>query len=417
MRISTSQIFQQGLNGILQQQARLSQTQLQLSTGKRINNTSDDPIGAARLQELERAIGLQDVFERNVSRSRQRLQVAESAVGSASNLVQRVRELTVQAANDSLGDDNRAQIARELRQRLDQLLGIANTRDGDGEFIFAGAQVRSQPFVVANGEVRFVGDSVQRELSIAPAVTLRDGETGDRVFMNLRDGNGLVRAELSPGNTGSGRILVGAATNPTAYGGESFTIRFLGPDSVAVLDQDGVPLPGFGALVPDPVDPGLPPVLEGVPFSPGDTLAFSGLSFTIQGTPAADDEFTVGPARNESIFATLGALIDTLEARPVGDAARAVQRQGIDNALAQLERIEGRLLEVRSDFGGRQNTLDSIEDSLADQKLSLESRTSEIRDLDYAEAITRLQQELVTLQAAQQSFIKTQGLSLFNFLR
>lgn len=421
MRISTSQIFQQGLNGILQQQARLSQTQLQLSTGKRINSPSDDPIGAARLQELQRNIALQDVYDRNTSRTRQRLQVAETAVAASSNVIQRVRELTVQAANDTLSASNRAQIAVELRQRLDQLVGIANTRDGDGEFIFAGAQARTTPFVQSGGQVLFQGDSIQRELTIAPAVTMRDGETGDRVFMALRDGNGLVRAEPAGGNTGSGRIAVEAASNPGAYAGGEFTIQFVDADSFVVLDGSGGLVPGFGQLVPDPLDPDplnptLPLVFEGVAFTPGDTISFSGLNFTLRGAPEAGDTFSIGPARNQSVFATLSALIDTLEA-PAGSAAAAAQRQGIDDALAQLDRIEVHFLEIRSDFGGRQNTLDSIEDSLADQKLSLEALTSEIRDLDYAEAITRLQQELVTLQAAQQSFVRIQGLSLFNFLR
>ncbi|MEE4639219.1 MAG: flagellar hook-associated protein FlgL, partial [Wenzhouxiangella sp.] len=140
MRISTNQIFQQGLSGILRQQGNLNQTQLQLSTGRKINSPSDDPIGAARLQSLERSVEVQEVYDRNVGRTRQRLQVEEAALQSAGDLIQRVRELTVQASNAPLSDGNRTQIAQELRQRLDQLLAVANTRNGDGEFIFAGAQ-------------------------------------------------------------------------------------------------------------------------------------------------------------------------------------------------------------------------------------------------------------------------------------
>ena len=509
MRISTSQIFQQGLNGILQQQARLSQTQLQLSTGKRINSPSDDPVGAARLQELERNIALQDVYDRNTSRTRQRLQVAETAVQSASDVIQRVRELTVQAANDTLNANNRAQIAVELRQRLDQLVGIANTRDGDGEFIFAGAQARTTPFVREGGEVIFQGDSIQRELTIAPGVTMRDGETGDRVFMALRDGNGVVKADQVPGNSGSGFVAVENAITVADYPSERFTVQFInGGAEFNVLDGNGDPIAGLtgqtyvdggpitlpggaeitltgaaseddlfavtvrsdtdaivqagqseantgaarlsvigptspagydraeysiefldnqtfvvtdeqnfrllpldGTTGPDPLDNTVRA------FEAGDTVSFAGVNLTLRGSPEAGDEFVVKRAANQSVFATLEALINTLEAGSGNAAQAAVQRQGIDNALSQLDRIETRFLEVRADFGGRQNTLDSIEENLADQKLSLEALTSEVRDLDYAEAITRLQQELVTLQAAQQSFVRIQGLSLFQFLR
>ncbi len=410
MRISTNQIFQQGLSGILQQQARLSQTQLQLSTGKRINSPADDPVGSARLQELERAVLQQGVFDRNVGRARQRLEVAESSVASSANVIQRVRELTVQASNDTLNSDNRAQVAVELRQRLDQLIGIANTRDGDGEYIFAGAQAGSRPFVESAGQVVYVGDSIQRELAIAPGVTVRDGEPGDRVFMAIRDGNGVVRAEPAAGNAGSGFVNLETRVDRSVYDGDTYTIEFVDADSYVVRDGNGDLVVGT-----PPAVPGDPPI--GEPFSPGETIEFAGLGVVVRGAPAAGDEFVIEPARNQSVFATLGALIDTLEADPGDPAAVAAQRQGIDDALAQLERIEGRLIEVRADIGGRQKTLDDVENSVADQRLSLESLVSEIRDLDYAEAITRLQQELVTLQAAQQSFARVQGLSLFQFLR
>ncbi|MFP4277926.1 MAG: flagellar hook-associated protein FlgL [Wenzhouxiangella sp.] len=424
MRISTAQIFQQGLAGILRQQGSLNQTQLQLSTGRKINSPSDDPVGAARLQELERAVEVQAVYDRNVSRTRQRLQVEESAIQSAGELIQRVRELTVQASNAPLSDGDKAQIAVELRQRLDQLVAIANTRDGDGEFIFAGAQAGSQPFVRSDGAVAYQGDSIQRELSIGPGITMRDGDTGDKVFMAIRDGNGVVSAGQADGNTGSGYIAVENAVDRQAYidaGRDTYTIEFLDAESFVVRDADGI-VPGFGNLVPDPADPDplnptLPLVEEGVPYTPGETISFDGLNVTLRGSPEGGDEFTVEPAANQSVFATLDELIGTLEGTTGSPAEGAAQRQGIDDALARLDRIETRFLEVRSDIGGRLNTLDSVEDNIAEQSLSLETLTSEIRDLDYAEAITRLQQELVTLQAAQQSFIRIQGLSLFNFLR
>lgn len=422
MRVSTAQIYQQGLSGILRQQSSLNQTQLQLSTGRKINSPSDDPVGAARLQELERGVQVQEVYDRNASRTRQRLQVEESAIKSAGDLIQRVRELTVQASNAPLSDGDRGQIAVELRQRLDQLEAIANTRDGDGEFIFAGAQADTEPFVRSGGAVEYRGDSVQRELSIGPGVTMRDGDTGDQVFMAIRDGNGVVSASQAPGNTGGGYIAVENAIDRSAYDGDTYTVEFLDAERFVVRDGNGDLVPGFDALVPDPADPDplnptLPLVPEGVAYSEGETVSFAGVNVTLRGAPEAGDEFIVEPAANQSVFATLDDLIGTLEGSSATPADAAVQRQGIDDALARLDRIETRFLEVRSDIGGRLNTLDSVEENIAEQSLSLETLVSEVRDLDYAEAITRLQQELVTLQAAQQSFVRIQGLSLFQFLR
>ncbi|MEE4638313.1 MAG: flagellar hook-associated protein FlgL, partial [Wenzhouxiangella sp.] len=293
---------------------------------------------------------------------------------------------------------NRTQIAQELRQRLDQLLAVANTRNGDGEFIFAGAQGGSQPFTRSGGEVVYRGDSVQRELSIGPGITMRDGDTGDRVFMTIRDGNGVVSASPVGGNTGGGYIAVENAVDRSAYDGDTYTVEFLDPENFVVRDSDGVSV-------------------QSGPFSAGETISFAGVNITLRGEPAAGDQFVVQQAPNQSVFATLNDLIGALESSSATPAGAAAQRQGIDDALTRLDRIETRFLEVRSDIGGRLNTLDSVEESIAEQSLSVETLVSEIRDLDYAEAITRLQQELVTLQAAQQSFVRIQGLSLFQFLR
>ncbi|NDY97108.1 flagellar hook-associated protein FlgL [Wenzhouxiangella limi] len=506
MRISTAQIYQQGLSGILRQQSSLNQTQLQLSTGRKINSPSDDPVGAARLQTLERGVQSQEVYDRNVSRTRQRLQVEESAIQSAGELIQRVRELTVQASNAPLSDGDRGQIAVELRQRLDQMVAIANTRDGDGEFIFAGAQAGTQPFVREGGDIEYKGDSIQRELSIGPGITMRDGDTGDKVFMGIRDGNGVVSAGQADGNTGTGFVAVENAISVADYPSERYTVDFINGTQFNVLDGNGAQIgpsqsyvdgdtislpPGPGGaeitltgpatdddsfavtlrtdnnevvqagLGPDntgnmefsvtsAISPasydradysiefvnedsfvvldnegfrllpttGTDPLDDGErAFASGETISFNGVNLTLRGNPEVGDQFTVEPAANQSVFATLDDLIVALESGSGTPAEAAVQRQGIDDALARLDRIETRFLEVRSDIGGRLNTLDSVEESIAEQSLSLETLVSEVRDLDYAEAITRLQQELVTLQAAQQSFVRIQGLSLFQFLR
>ncbi len=411
MRVSTAQIFQQGLAGVLRQQNELNQTQLQLSTGRKINSPSDDPVGAARIQGLERAVEVNEVYDRNVSRTRQRLQVEETAISSAGEVIQRVRELTVQASNAPLSDGDRAQIAVELRQRLDEMVAIANTRDGDGEFIFAGAQAGTEPFVASGGGIEYAGDSIQRELSIGPGITMRDGDTGDKVFMAIRDGNGVVSASQVPANTGGGYIAVENAIDQSVYDGGSYRISFVNAESFVVFDADD------NLVLGTEISPGPPQVLDGVPFAAGENVSFAGVNVTVRGTPEAGDEFVVEPAANQSVFATLNDLIGALESSSGTTDDAAVQRQGIDDSLARLDRIETRFLEVRSDIGGRLNTLDSVENNLAEQNLSLETLTSEIKDLDYAEAITRLQQELVTLQAAQQSFVRIQGLSLFNFLR
>ena len=127
MRISTSQMYTNSVTSMLNQQSKLAATQQQLSTGKRILTPSDDPVGAVRSLELSRAQEQTEQYMRNSELLDSRLRLEESVVGSSIDVVQRIRELTVQANNDSQSNESRLSIASELRQQLDNLLAIPKT--------------------------------------------------------------------------------------------------------------------------------------------------------------------------------------------------------------------------------------------------------------------------------------------------
>lgn len=399
MRISTSQIYQSGLNNMLEQQHSLYRTQEQLATGKRINRPSDDPVGAARLQEVQRAIDQQDVFINNIGRAGQRLSVEESVLASAGNSIQRVRELAVQAASDTVDDGSRAMIARELRQRIEELVALANSQDSDGQYIFAGASSGNKPFILAGGTVSYQGDSVQRELAVGPGTTMRDGDTGDHVFMRIRDGNGTVQATPDAGNSGTGLIELDGRTNPVQWTGDTYSLEFTAADTWEVRDSNSALVAGPGS------------------YEPGGSIEFDGVRLNISGEPQTGDTFTIEPARNVSVFETVRELAEVLENAQADEVGRTERRQVLNDSLMRLDNAEQHLLAVRADLGGRLNSLDHIEESHESLKLSLQELGSEIRDLDYAEAISRMEQQMVALQAAQQSFVQIQGLSLFNYIR
>ena len=137
-RISSVEQFRQGIDNILSQQARLNETQLQLSTGKKINRPSDDPSASTQLLKLSTLKSKTEQYNRNIESARNQLQLQESVLSSVTNVLQRVRELTVQANNATQSDESRAAIADEIYNRIDELLQYANTKDPDGEYIFSG---------------------------------------------------------------------------------------------------------------------------------------------------------------------------------------------------------------------------------------------------------------------------------------
>ena len=141
----------------------------------------------------------------------------------------------------------------------------------------------------------------------------------------------------------------------------------------------------------------------------------SPLSVTIDGQPAANDEFTVAPSGTQSVFATVSDLADAMERGVFDDASRAAMTNELNASLLNLDQALGNILDVRTQVGSRLAAIESQVDSNGATVLTMQSTLAEIRDLDYAEAISRLTAESTTLEAAQQTFIRTQQLSLFNY--
>jgi len=191
MRIGTLQMFRQGINSILDQQTKLFETQNQLATGKRINSPSDDPTGAAQLVGLSESSKITTQYQKNILAARTRLELEETALGSAGEVLQRVRELTVQALNDTNGASERNAIAVEVRQLAAEVMGLANRKDAGGQFMFAGFQVLTTPFNEAPpGTFNYNGDQGQRQIQIGSARQIADGDSGQAVFMDISDGGG-----------------------------------------------------------------------------------------------------------------------------------------------------------------------------------------------------------------------------------
>lgn len=298
MRVSTSQVHQQGVTAMLEQQSKLTKTQLQLATGRRIQVPSDDPTGAKGVLDLEQLIAATEQYERNADAAEARLTSEEVALNSTVDLLQRARELAVRGNTDTVNAEGRKAIASEVRQLLASLLGIANGKDQNGDYLFAGHQTDQEPFSDdGSGGYTYNGDQGQRTLQIGPTRRVEVGDAGSDVFMNI------------PGASQ-----------------DVFSILY---DLAADLDADN----------PDP--------------------------------------------------ASLNDL----------DAA-------MDNILT----IQGKV-------GARRNAIERQNQVNESQVLQLQTTRSALQDLDYAEAVTRLNQQMVGLQAAQQSYAKVQGLSLFNFIR
>lgn len=408
MRISTSQIFQNGIDTLQRNQQELNRTQLQLSTGKRILSPSDDPAGAVQALQFRSGIEKIEQYQRNGTMLEQRLRSSETVVASVTDGLQRVRELALQGNNATQTNETRGFIAGEIRQALDELLQLANSRDANGEYIFAGNDSLTQPFVqAAAGQVEFRGDAVQRSVQVSPVRQIQAGDSGERVFMEIPNGNGTFVVRDAAENDGTG-VVSATAFSGVWPPGQQFTVEFsVNEDEVLeyrIRDPDGGPLLG-----PEPFQSGQPIV-----YAPDDG-DFS-IQFTIEGRPENGDSFEVSAADGQDLFSTYSQLAESL-AKPISDASgQARLNNAVNRALVDLDQALGNLLDVRASLGSRLQAVENQNRINEDQVLQLRSTLSEIEDLDYAEAISRFNLQQTALQAAQQTYVQIQRLSLFNFL-
>ncbi|MEO1201593.1 MAG: flagellar hook-associated protein FlgL [Pseudomonadota bacterium] len=396
MRVSTAGTFLTGLTGIQRLQTALDQTQRQIASGRRLLTPSDDPIAAGRALELRESLSRLDQFERNGGIARNRLALGESALKSANDVLQRVRELAVQANNATQSNESRELIAIEMREQLDNLVQIANQKDGSGAYLFSGNLSETTPVTRLGANFTYNGDQGQRLIQIGEGRQIADGDPGSSIFFKIRTGNGSFTVNPSAGNTGTGVVGTNSVTDPTQYNLDSYQVRFIDPANYEVLDGGGT-------------------VVQTGAFQPGQTIAIGGIELSIDGQPAANDEFQVSPSGYQNVFESIDALANAV-ARPVyDDATRAALNNDVNANMLNIDQGLGAILDVRTQVGSRLAAIESQTDTNASLGLTIQETLSALQDLDYAEALSRLSLNVTTLEAAQQSFVRTQQLSLFDY--
>ena len=399
-RISTLQIFQSGVSTILARQEELARTQQELAAGRSILSPEDDPAGAIQILDIEEDLRQVDQFQRNSNLAESQLSLEDTTLSNVVSVLQRVRELTVQANNATSGPEQRAAIAQEIDIRLDELLDLANTRDANDEFIFAGFQATSQPFTRSGDSVNYSGDDGQRFLQIAAGSQVAVRDSGSRVFLAVPAGNGSFDFSVS-GN--SGNVVVDSATATTGFVRDEYTINF-----IQALPTDPITY--------EVVDSGATVVASGN-FQSGEAITFAGATVVLDGEPDDGDSVEIEATANQSIFETVSEIVQTLRSSTGEEANNAEVNNALASGLLNLDQAIGNVVEVQAEIGARLNRIDSQQEINSEFNLQLQTALSNVQDLDYAEAISRLNLQLVALQAAQQTFVQTQRLSLFDFIR
>jgi len=403
MRISTSSFFEQNTLAMGLQQQNLFNVQQRLSAGTKFLTAGDDPVGAARALGVSQTLAESSQYATSRERATLALKREETALDSSTLLLQDIKSLTVAAGNGTLSDADRESLATTIQSKLDQLIGIANSDDGNGQFLFAGFKSASPPFALqTGGGVQYVGDQGQRLMQVDVARQLSTSDDGRSVFQSVQGSAGYVTSGAA-GNSGTGVFGAIGIVDATATNyGKDFTISFTG-GNYTVSTHD------------------VPPVVAASgAFTAGSPISFGGLQISISGAPEDGDSFNVSTAKNAGtdIFAAIGDLVATLRTPLTGGgaAAQAKLQNALSTANVKVTNAHDNVLTVLSSVGSRMNEIDSLDSGGAARDLMDKSYLSAIEDLDPAGAISEFYQRQSSLQATQMTFAKLASISLFNYL-
>jgi flagellar hook-associated protein 3 FlgL len=394
-RIATASAYDGAVNNLLDRQNQLTQTQVQMTSGKRVVKASDDPTAAAR---AERARALEErttASEKAVDASSNAMTLTEAALGDAGDLLQQARELVVSAGDASYSATERASKAAAIAAIRDQLLSVANRPDGQGGYVFSGQGSGGAPFVDKPGGVVF--DGVGGEVNVATDEPLPLTLDGGDVWLSAGTGNGVFATKNV--NSGGAWIDAGHVTDPSQVTGSTYDVVFStasGAPTYSILKD------GSATAVVDQ------------PFASGKEIAIDGMSFVISGAPKDGDEFETAPsAKNLSLFDTLDRIVKNLSTPAAGGAGVA---QAVQDGLRDIDQVSAHVSAARSYAGTTLQRLDGVKGRLDATELSAQTSRADAEDLDMVKALSSFNSQQTGYSAALQSYATIQKMSLFQYL-
>lgn len=396
MSFSTVNNTSRSIDLLVDRQTRLAASQEQVSTGKRVNRSSDDPAAAARSERALAAERRSVASQRAVDASSNALTLTDSALGDAGNLLKDARDLLVASGNATYSDSERLGVATQLTSLRDQLLQVANRSDGAGTRLFGGQGSNQAPFIDQPGGVRFQGTAGPVLSATTDALPLT--VDGQAIWTQARTGNGTFEARAVT-STGNAVIDTGSVTDPSAVTGSTYRLQFgvTGNQTTYSVLKDGVATPQTD-----------------VPYVSGQAIQVDGLQTTVSGAPAAGDSFELAPSTPTlTVFDALDKAIADL--KTPGRTGTQIAQTNVTN-LANLDSVLGGVVAGRAQVGTNMNRVDAATDRLSALKLSAQTERSNAEDVDLPEAISSFTNQQTGYDAALKAYSLVQNLSLFKYL-
>lgn len=408
MRISTGQIYNQNIRAIMDNQQGLVDTQQQLSTGKKINSPSDDPVGATKVIRFTEELDKLTQYQRNSDLLTGSLEQQEAVLDNIKSTADRARVLTLQAGNGVLTDSDRNAIASELKQIRDEIFDLMNSQDADGNYIYSGHQAGTQAFTMnpsASGNtISFAGDGGKNFVQVSDSARIQSSTSGQEVFQNV-----LARQDFSITGTTGGATVANSKVSEQGTYDTFYTNNFDGND--ATNNEFRLTVQGGGQVELTNINSGT--VIGTSDFTSGEPFTIQGMQFTVNGGGGDTVDFELDPPEKKNLAETVNDLYQALSTPGLPTDA---YQEALSDAVVGLDNGMQKVALEQSSIGGRLNSAESIYETNLDLEIAAKDARSSIEDVDYAEASAEFSRQETALQAALASFPRVANLSLFDYI-
>ncbi|WP_313619957.1 flagellar hook-associated protein FlgL [Achromobacter sp.] len=413
MRLSTTMMYTNGLSGVLAQESDMNRLVEQVGSGRKFLSPSDDPLGAALSIGVAQTQSINSTYAMNRHTANTNLGQESNALDAVKNALQEARTRVIQAGG-VLSDSDRQTLSTALKSTREALLGLANSTDGNGQYLFSGNDGNVMPYTKdAAGKIQYSGSVGERTIQVDQSRQLSSSDLGVDIFGRANPGSQGYVASTPIGNGGTAQFGAVSVTPGSPNLGMNFSVTFEA-DATGAIGYRVTTTDATGnnpVTVPDPLSQ------PATPYVSGSVIDFGGVSVAVSGDPKAGDVVDVESVQSTDmdIFATLDDLISTLDAPSSGDPVATAR---LNNALAtankKMSNTYDNVLTVTASVGARMNELDALDATGTQKGLSYSKSLSDLEDLDYYSAASQLALRQVALQAASAAFMTIQGSSLFS---
>ena len=400
MRLTENLKFNSTTNNIYLSQSKYAELMEQISTQKRINKPSDDPVGARAVLDYRKTQASVEQYRRNVDASKGWLNMTETKLANIRDLLVQMRETAITQATATATAETRATAAETVDLLTQEVYTLANSQY-NGRYLFAGSKTETEPF----------STSVRTTTSIG-AAEAASGNTFDGAVASGGTYTGTVNKTYVVKVT-TGGALGTAVCDISADGGRTWGVTGQTiPAGGTITVGDGVTMTfvdsGSNQLAADDIFY-VDALATGYFNGDGEEISVNvgeGVSFAYN--LSGEDIFTNGGSGTTDIFGTLHGLKAALQNNDLA---------GIQSALDGLEEASNSVNLHVSKAGSKQNRLEVTDSNLVDLDYQITQLRSNTEDADVAKVITEFSQRETALKAAYQVAATIGNISILSFMR